>query len=115
MVKWIRRRLARWVLRDIDMRQFYGALPRVQPGYGGYTEMQRYADFRAVFYGNSTPEQGQRVYQQIIDHCEGPEPSRAEVDSHAALASREGSRRVGRAIARWANVEPAVKDVQTRS
>ena len=115
MVSWLRRQLARRVLARLDMSSFYGALPRVQPGYGGYTEQQRFADFRAVFYGESSPEQGQRVYQQIIDFCEGPESSRAEIDSHAALASREGARRVGRTIARWANCEPAVKQEQTRN
>ena len=115
MVTWLRRRLARWVLRDIDMSEFYGALPRVKPGYGGYTDMQRYADFRAVFYGHSTPEQGQRVFTQIIDLCEGDPSSSAEIASHAALAARAGERKIGMKIAQWANMEPAVKEDHTRS
>lgn len=114
-MRWLKRRLARWVLRDINMIEFYGALPRVQPGHGGYTHMARYADFRAVFYGNSTREQGQRVFQQIMDLCQGNPPSSREIDSHALLASRAGAQAVGMRIAEWANMEPAVKEEHTRS
>ena len=115
MVTWLKLRLARWVLRDISIEDFCENLPRVRAGYGGYSEMDRYADFRAVFFGNSTAEQGRRVFTQIIDECQGALMSEREIESHALLAARQGAIRIGKKIEAWATSEPALKEVNARS
>lgn len=56
---------------------------------GPYTPLDRYRDFRAVF----STDQGQRVFKQIIDLCDGFVPR--EDDPPAVLAGYVARRRLG--------------------
>ena len=100
--------LARFVLRRIDLRTFNENLPRVAVGMEGYTKADRHRDFRDVFFGNSTSEQGMRVYSQIVDLCYGRMMMDDEIDSHARLAARAGGVRIAQEIEMWAQMQTVV-------
>lgn len=70
------------------------SLPRIRLGQA-YTEQNRAQDFIAVFWGDSTREQGMRVLAQLMDFC-NPTPGR-QFDAHQ-LAFREGQRWTGAQI-----------------
>lgn len=89
-------------MNDQDIADFIEALRPVRVGRGGYTRLDRYRDFRAVF----SSEQGKRVLSQIIDFSEGGLLSEMDAESHARLAFRAGMRRVGAIISAWAAVPP---------
>lgn len=61
-------------------------LPRVRLGVG-YTEIDRAADFIAVFGG----ERGKKVLAQIVDFC-SPHPSPRDAEKPGLLAFKEGQR-----------------------
>lgn len=70
------------------------SLPRVHATVDGpYSFNDRAKDFRDVFGGNSTPEQGRRVLSQIHQMCD-PMPDPKHIDSHGRLAYDTGRRRV---------------------
>lgn len=98
---WITRR----AMAGLNLQDFEDCLPSVRVGRG-YSHMQRYQDFRAVFFGHSTPHQGRRVYAQVIDLCEARVPSESDVHDHAMLAFHAGQRHTGKTIAFWAGFEP---------
>lgn len=93
-----------------DIAALVAALTPVRTGRNGYTRKDRYRDFNRVFHG--TPE-GQRVLAQIIDFCEGPVTTEAELSNHALLAGRAMSRRIGLTISAWATVPPPVEGPQS--
>jgi hypothetical protein len=71
-----------------------------QPG-SGYTRVDRYRDFHAVFASDA----GKRVLRQIVDHCEGrvlPQDD-ANLQQLAAYVAR---RKVGLWIVATASVPP---------
>lgn len=72
----------------------------------GYDDIDRYRDFRAVFAGESTPEQGRRVLQHIL----GPSLAHYWQSSMAAdphrTAFREGERNVALKILTILQTEP---------
>jgi hypothetical protein len=69
-------------------------MPRVRATPDGpYTFNDRAKDFRDVFNGQSTPEQGRRVLSQIHQICDPP-PLMRDADNHGSLAAKMGMRRV---------------------
>lgn len=93
---------------DADIASFIEALRPVKVSRdGGYTDMDRHRDFKAVFHGS---EEGKRVLSQIIDYAEGHSVGEHEVDSHAKLAYWAGRRKVGQIIAAWATVPPRKRE-----
>lgn len=101
-MEWLRKALLRWALRSVSVAEFYNSLPRVKVQKGGpYTASRRYEDFRAVFSGHSTPEQGQRVLSQILALCNTPKTLETEINDHALLAWRAARRNIGEEIVRW--------------
>lgn len=104
---WLRRR-PRWRHSD-ELVAFLRSLAPVRLG-DTYTEQDRAQDFMAVFNGNSTAEQGQRVLFQIATICD---PVRREdPDNHGALAYRAGMRRVMQEIQRCFVVNTARQDLR---
>lgn len=70
------------------------ALPRVLVrDEGPYTAQDRANDFRSVFSGSSSADQGQRVLSQIAQICD-PSPRRDDADHPGRLAFDLGKRRV---------------------
>ena len=57
------------------------------------TEIDRARDFIAVFNGESSREQGQRVFMQIEMWC-SPAPSRDHAERPGLLAFKEGRRSI---------------------
>ena len=74
---------------------------------GNYTEADRYRDFRAVFFGESTPLQGRRVLWQILEWCRLFRPVSAPGDPHETYR-RDGERNIGLKIFMTLNAEPAL-------
>lgn len=104
MVKLFRRRLVKWLFKRIDVAEFYGSFPT---GLGtNYGPMDKYRDFRLVFFGSDA---GRRVYQQIMDLCEGRPPTPQDMESHTELVRRAERRNVGLEIAAISNIEPMVE------
>ena len=74
--------------------ELFAALPRVKVSMDGpYTYQDRASDFIAVFNGQSSPEQGQRVLAQIAQICD-PVARRENADKPGTLAFEAGMRRV---------------------
>lgn len=97
---WFRRNEGR------DLQAFFDSIATIKAGRGGYSKMDRYRDFRAVFTGTSTPEQGKRVLAQIIAHCEGLPLIEADAEQAHKLVWRAATRSVGLQIVKWLNSEP---------
>jgi hypothetical protein len=57
------------------------------------TDLDRARDFIAVFMGESTREQGQRVFLQLEAWC-SPAPHFAHADQPGVLAFKEGRRSI---------------------
>lgn len=107
MFSWFRRRP-----KD-KLQRFYASLPAIKAGRGTYTRGDRYRDFRAVFYGHSSPEQGRRVLAQILDEANGlPD---LESDTDQALRFRAGKRSIGLKIVKWLNAEPPQEEEDVES
>jgi hypothetical protein len=77
------------------------------------TELDRARDFIAVFNGESTREQGQRVFMQIEIWC-SPAPSRDHADRPGILAFKEGRRSILKEIldASDANRRPREPEIE---
>jgi len=93
-----------------DIASLIEALRPVRVGRQNYTRTDRYRDFNRVFFG--TPE-GRRVLSQIVDACEGPQLTEAELNNHALLAARAWTRRVGALISAWATVPPPKEEIKS--
>lgn len=86
-----------------DLQKFFESLPRVRATHAGpYTKFDRYRDFRRVF----GTDEGRRVLAQIVNHCEGPILTQAEIHNHADLSFRAGQREPGQWIVHVLNAEP---------
>lgn len=92
------------VEQNTEIKALIEALRPVKVGRNNYSRTDRFRDFSRVFHGS---EEGKRVLAQIIDLCEGPVTTEADLTNHALLAGRAMSRRVGALIAAWASVPPA--------
>lgn len=93
-----------------DIASLIEALRPVRVGRQNYSRTDRYRDFNRVFFG--TPE-GRRVLSQIVDACEGPQLTEAELNNHALLAARAWTRRVGTLISAWATVPPPKEEIKS--
>ena len=107
-----RSRAPRAALGTPDLAAFFAALAPVRVGHGSYSQLDRYRDFRAVFFGSDA---GRRVLAQIVNLCEGLPVLEADAESHARMAYRAGMRRVGQEIVRWMNAEPPVPQERTQA
>ncbi|GAB4390995.1 MAG: hypothetical protein Tsb0032_00300 [Kiloniellaceae bacterium] len=87
-----------------DPEAFFGALRRASLG-DAYSAIDRYRDFRAVFFGESTPQQGKRVLWQILEWCRLFRPVTAPGDPHETYR-RDGERNIGLKIFMTLNAEP---------
>lgn len=87
-----------------DPDAFFAALRRSSLGER-YSAQDRYRDFRAVFFGQSTPEQGKRVLWQILCWCRLFRPVSAPGDPHETYR-RDGERNIGLKIFMTLNAEP---------
>lgn len=90
---------------EVDPRTLMLPLLPARPGANGYTYMERYADFRAVFFsGTATGQQRERVLFQIL--------AIANINSSIHETSVEetfralGRRDVGLEIMRILTIEP---------
>ena len=92
------------VIGQPDPEAFFAALRRASLGER-YTAIDRYRDFRAVFFGESTPQQGKRVLWQILEWCRLFRPVSAPGDSHETYR-RDGERNIGLKIFMTLNAEP---------
>lgn len=101
MIRWFRRPAA----RDPDPEGFFDDLRRAAVG-PDYSALDRYRDFRAVFFGESTPEQGRRVLWQILEWCRLFRPVSAPGDPHETYR-RDGERNIGLKVFMTLNTEPA--------
>ncbi len=87
-----------------DPRVFFDQLAKAKLGER-YGEDDRYRDFRAVFLGQSGPEQGNRVLWQILEWTRMYQRVAAPGDPHETYF-RDGERNVGLRILVTLNVEP---------
>lgn len=87
-----------------DPEAFFDALRRAKLG-GRDTALERYRDFRAVFLGDSTALQGQRVLWQILAWCRIFRPVSVPGDPHETYR-RDGERNIGLRIFMTLNAEP---------
>lgn len=87
-----------------DPEAFFDALRQAKLG-GRYTPLDRYRDFRAVFLGESGPQQGQRVLWQILAWCRIFRPVSVPGDPHETYR-RDGERNIGLRIFMALNAEP---------
>lgn len=87
-----------------DPDAFFAALRRASLGER-YTTIDRYRDFRAVFFGESTPQQGKRVLWQILEWCRLFRPVSTPGDPHETYR-RDGERNIGLKIFMTLNAEP---------
>ena len=100
----MRRPFARRRLGAPDIDAFFDTLRRAALGER-YTAVDRYRDFRAVFFGESTPQQGKRVLWQILEWCRLFRPVSAPGDPHETYR-RDGERNIGLKIFMTLNAEP---------
>lgn len=89
---------------DPDPEAFFEDLRRATVGER-YGPLDRYRDFRAVFFGGSTPQQGRRVLWQILQWCRLFRPVSAPGDPHETYR-RDGERNIGLKIFMTLNAEP---------
>ena len=101
MIRWLRRLRFRPGAPDPDA--FLADLRRAGLGRS-YTQGDRYRDFRAVFHGHSTPEQGRRVLWQLLDGARIYRPVKA--DDPYETYFRDGERNMGLRIIRTMHAEP---------
>ena len=101
MLRWFRRPAG----REPDPEGFFEDLRRASVG-PDYSAVDRYRDFRAVFFGESTPEQGRRVLWQILEWSRLFRPVSAPGDPHETYR-RDGERNIGLKVFMTLNAEPA--------
>lgn len=97
-------RLRRRKPAEPDPEAFFDALRAAKLGEG-YGARERYSDFRAVFFGDSTPQQGQRVLWQILTWCRLFRVVSAPGDPYETYR-RDGERNIGLRIFMALNAEP---------
>ena len=81
-------------------------LGRLRAAGAPYSRMQRYRDFKAVFTGHSTPEQGMRVLSQICRWGGLYAPTHVPGDAYATH-TRAGAQELCQRIVSNIHVEPA--------
>ncbi|MFQ5619455.1 MAG: hypothetical protein ACE5FR_10815 [Rhodospirillales bacterium] len=81
-------------------------LGRLRAAGAPYSRMERYRDFKAVFTGHSTPEQGQRVLSQICRWGGLYAPVHVSGDAYATH-TRAGAQELCQRIVSNIHVEPA--------
>jgi len=91
-----------------DPVAFFEGLMRAKIGEG-YGAVERYKDFRAVFLGDSTAAQGNRVLWQIFEWCRMYQRVAAPGDAHETYF-RDGERNIGLRILVALNHEPEAHD-----
>jgi len=101
----------------LNWRRWLGLAPRPEPDMeaffdglrtastGAWTALDRYRDFRAVFLGASTPEQGKRVLWQIFEWARIWRPVAVRGDPYETYR-RDGARDIGLKILMTMNAEP---------
>ncbi len=75
---------------------------------GDWSRMDRYREFRAVFLGHSTPDQGRRVLWQILAWAHMYRPVAAKGDPYMTYF-RDGERNIGLKIMISMNAEPSTE------
>jgi len=93
-----------------DPDAFFATLRRASLGER-YTAVDRYRDFRAVFFGESGPQQGQRVLWQILEWCRLFRPVSAPGDPYETYR-RDGERNIGLRIFMTLNAEPQAPEAR---
>ncbi|NIA72523.1 hypothetical protein HBA54_28440 [Pelagibius litoralis] len=101
MIRWF----SKGAKRKPDPEGFFEDLRRAAVGKN-YSGIDRYRDFRAVFFGESTAEQGRRVLWQILEWCRLFRPVSAPGDPHETYR-RDGERNIGLKVFMTLNAEPA--------
>lgn len=96
-----------------DADAFFDDLRRHAPEPGEYTKFDQYRDFRAVFLGHSTPEQGRRVLWKILEWARLFRPVAAPGDAYETYR-REGERNIGLRIFMMVNTEPTDTPTETQ-
>jgi hypothetical protein len=91
-----------------DPIAFFDSLIKARLGER-YGEPDRYRDFRAVFLGHSTPEQGNRVLWQIFEWTRMYQRVAAPGDPHETYF-RDGERNIGLRILVTLTAPPARDD-----
>lgn len=104
MVSWLKR-LGRRRRGRPDPDAFLADLRRAVVGRR-YTDIDRYRDFRAVFMGASTAEQGRRVLWQMLEWCRMYRPVAVQGDPHETYR-RDGMRAIGLHVLMTLNAEPS--------
>jgi hypothetical protein len=87
-----------------DPEGFFDDLRRASLGQR-YTREDRARDFRAVFFGESTPQQGRRVLWQLLEWCRLFRPVSAPGDPYETYR-RDGERNIGLKLFMVLNAEP---------
>lgn len=98
---WFRRRRP----PEPDVEGFFDDLRRAAGIKGSYTALDRCRDFRAVFFGDSSPQQGKRVLWQILEWARLFRPVATPGDPHETYR-RDGERNIGLKIFMTLNAEP---------
>jgi hypothetical protein len=104
--RWLRRLFSRRPAAPPppEPNAFFDGLLRARLGES-YGAVERYKDFRAVFLGDSTPEQGNRVLWQIFEWTRMYQRVAAPGDAHETYF-RDGERNIGLRILVALNLEP---------
>jgi hypothetical protein len=89
----------------MDLRGLMIPLLPAQVGQGNYTAMDRYRDFRAVFFGDASAEQKEKVLFQILAACELHGIPMQDENTHET-SRWMGRRDVGMAVLRYLTSEP---------
>jgi len=96
-----------------DPEAFFDDLRRASLGER-YRPQDRARDFRAVFFGDSTPQQGRRVLWQLLEWCRLFRPVSVPGDPHETYR-RDGERNIGLKLFMVRNAEPGPpEDTQTQ-
>jgi len=89
-----------------DLRALFIPLATAKVGANGYKPIDRYRDFRAVFFGDeATKEQRERVLYQVLDLCRMNVPIADAANPNMTYLAA-GRQEVGMALLRWLTTEP---------
>ncbi len=102
--RWRRRRARPGPGTTPGPESLFAELAAVRPPED-YGAAERARDFRAVFFGESTPVQGRRVLWQILAWCRLFRPLAAPGDSHETYR-RDGERNIGLRLLAVLNAAP---------
>ena len=97
-----------------DPEAFHADLKAATIRRDTYGAIDRYRDFRAVFLGHSTPEQGKRVLWQIFEWARMYHAIAVTGDAHQTYF-RDGERTMGLRILRVLGAEPVERATQAQT